>query len=357
MTVMHRLTCVGLSIAAVAACSRMEKHSQTAGPAAPAVLEGSWQVEDIDHRGMIDNAMVRIDFGAAGRISGRGGCNSFTGALTYADGVATVGPLAVTKKMCAPALMDLEAKFFNRLQGALRASMTEDGALVLSDEEGRLLMRLMDDQSAAAAPAVRASGEVTWEPAAPLPENVFLRVKLLDVSKMDVAAETLAEAKLPIGEGPPVAFSLAADGPVDPRARLSVSAQVSDGAALYFISDTNNPVSPETGAAEMSIRLKAVDAMAGTGAGGQTVTPSPIAYRCGGEIFQVAFEAGAAYVTLADGTVHTLDRLNAADDPEAPRTFTDGRLTFVQETEGMAGLRVLFARGRMVPAPCERVEG
>jgi len=216
-----------------------------------------------------------------------------------------------------------------------------------------------DPQSASpAAPAVTASGEAMWEPAAPLPENAFLRVKLLDVSKMDVAAETLAEAKLPIGEGPPVAFSLAAEGPLDPRARLSVSAQVSDGASLYFISDTSNPVSTETGAAEMKIRLKAVDAMgAGTGAGGQRVTPSPVAYRCGEEIFNVAFEAGAAYVTLADGTVHTLNRLNADDDPEAPRTFTDGRLTFVQETEGMAGPRVLFARGRMVPALCERVEG
>jgi hypothetical protein len=39
--------------------------------------------------------------------------------------------------------------------------------------------------------------------------------------------------------------------------------------------------------------------------------------------------------------------------PEQARTFTNGRLTFVQEAEG-GGSRVLFARGRMLPSPCAR---
>jgi hypothetical protein len=47
-----------------------------------------------------------------------------------------------------------------------------------------------------------------------------------------------------------------------------------------------------------------------------------------------------------------LSRVNPDADPEVPRQYSNGRLTFIHETEGMAGRRVLFARGRMVPQPC-----
>lgn len=336
----------------------------------PDRLEGSWQVEDIDNQGVIDNAMVRVDFSADGRVSGRGGCNTFGGAYAYADGVATFGALAATEMACAPALMDMEAKFFNRLQGELAVSMTEDGALVLSDDEGRILMRRMDDAEAArsksydeerqantpspAPRGVSASGEVTWPAGATLPEGAFLRVKLIDVSRVDVASQTLDEVKFPITGRPPVVFALTNKAAVDPSASLSVSAQISDGAALHFVSDTNNPVSSVDGASEMRISLVLVNASPGTGVGGLPVTPSPDFYECGGERFALAFEAGAAYVTMPDGALEKLDRLEADADPEAPRTFTNGRLTFVQETEGAAGPLVRFARGKMALSPCAR---
>jgi hypothetical protein len=51
------------------------------------------------------------------------------------------------------------------------------------------------------------------------------------------------------------------------------------------------------------------------------------------------------------GVTETLQRLNAqGTDPEAPRIFTNGRMTFTQEIEG--GRAVTFARGRMAPVPC-----
>lgn len=339
----------------------------------PGRLDGSWQVEDIDNRGVIDNAMVRIDFGADGRVSGRGGCNTFGGAYAYADGVATLSALAATEIACAPALMDMEAKFFSRLQGELAASVTEDGALILSDDEGRILMRRMDDaeaarsksydeerQAGATAPSlaqqvVSASGEITWPTGATLPEGAFLRVKLIDVSRMDVASQTLDEARLPITGGPPVAFTLTSEAAIDPRTSLSVSAQISDGAALHFVSDTNNPVPSVEGASEMRISLVPVDASPGTGVGALPVTPSPDFYECSGERFAVAFETGAAYVTMPDGTLEKLDRLEAVADPEAPRTFTNGRLTVVQEMEGAAGSLVRFARGKMALSSCARL--
>jgi len=95
----------------------------------------------------------------------------------------------------------------------------------------------------------------------------------------------------------------------------------------------------------------------GSGAGGRGITPIPDSYRCGDEIFKVAFENGMAYVSLADGSMVMLSRLikPGGEDPEAPRLYTDGRLSFVQEIEG--GRAVRFARGRMARIVCERVPG
>jgi hypothetical protein len=85
------------------------------------------------------------------------------------------------------------------------------------------------------------------------------------------------------------------------------------------------------------------------------ITPTPDSYRCGEEVFKLAFEEGAAYATLPDNSTVSLPRLRAStgSDPEAPRVFTDGRLTFTQEIEG--GRAIRFARGRMVPVLCVRL--
>ena len=103
----------------------------------------------------------------------------------------------------------------------------------------------------------------------------------------------------------------------------------------------------------MEVRLTFVASGRGDPARG-VVTPSPTTYRCGNETFRVAFEEQRAYITMPDSSLLTLRRLADGRDPEQPRTFSDGRMTFVQETEGTGGPRVLFARGRMVPAECSR---
>jgi heat shock protein HslJ len=74
--------------------------------------------------------------------------------------------------------------------------------------------------------------------------------------------------------------------------------------------------------------------------------------RCGDEDFQVRFTATEAQVSGPGGVTETLQRLNAQGaDPEAPRVFTNSRMTFTQEIEG--GRKITFARGRMAPVACE----
>lgn len=92
------------------------------------------------------------------------------------------------------------------------------------------------------------------------------------------------------------------------------------------------------------LTLRPADALA--------MAPGDLSLRCGDQDAQVRFSATEARVLLPDGAVEVLPRLNAQGvDPEAPRVFSNGRMTFVQEIEG--GRAVTFARGRMAPVPCQ----
>ena len=86
------------------------------------------------------------------------------------------------------------------------------------------------------------------------------------------------------------------------------------------------------------------------------VTPAPTVYRCGGDTFKVVFEEDRASVTLPDGLLMTLARLESTNAVSSARTFTNGRLTFVEEKMDGQESRVLFARGRMAPVPCTRAK-
>ena len=82
-----------------------------------------------------------------------------------------------------------------------------------------------------------------------------------------------------------------------------------------------------------------------------SIGPRPTSYRCGAEVLQFAFEASQAYVTLPDGTTITLAPSTVPDAPASRRTFSDGRLTVIEDTSE-SHTRVLFARARMRPRPC-----
>jgi hypothetical protein len=163
----------------------------------------------------------------------------------------------------------------------------------------------------------------------------------------------LARQTFTAKQGPPFAFSLAVSAAsVDPRATLSLFADIRDGRRQLYVADSPNTV-PAQGAKGLELRLRFVASARGEPASG-VLTPSPGTYRCGEETFKIAFESLRAFVTLPDGSLVTLERRFSGGKQEQSRTFSNGRLTFVQEGEGAEGSRVLFARGRMLPSPCTR---
>jgi Heat shock protein len=108
----------------------------------PATLGGTWLVEDIDGKGVVDDLQTTLEIRRDGSFGGNAGCNSYFGSLTDADeNKVAFGAAGATRKMCVPAVMDQETKFFEALTRA--AGWTrEDSILRLSDAAGGELLRL-----------------------------------------------------------------------------------------------------------------------------------------------------------------------------------------------------------------------
>lgn len=76
----------------------------------------------------------------AGRVSGSGGCNRFTGGWTGTAEALSIGPLAGTMMACEEPAMAVEAAVLRHLSEARRAAIG-DGRLDLVGEGGAVLLR------------------------------------------------------------------------------------------------------------------------------------------------------------------------------------------------------------------------
>ena len=99
-----------------------------------------WRLEDIEGRGVIDSLNSPLTIADDGRVSGHAGCNQMSGTATVSGASIRFGPLATTRRMCAPSIMDQEQKFLAAL-GRVESWRTENGLLYLMDDGGRELLR------------------------------------------------------------------------------------------------------------------------------------------------------------------------------------------------------------------------
>ncbi len=104
----------------------------------PALMPSDWQVVSVAGSTLADDAGVTIDF-AEGRISGRSGCNRYTGPVTLGEGTIDVGLLAVTRMACPGAAGVTEGSFLRALDRADGYRIVR-GDLELSDSD-RVVLR------------------------------------------------------------------------------------------------------------------------------------------------------------------------------------------------------------------------
>lgn len=98
-----------------------------------------WVAETINGKPVIEPGRVTLSF-ADGRVSGRGGCNLYSGPVEYGDGSLKVGALISTKMACmANGVMQQETTYLTTLEAA-RSYGNQNGRLVISTPSGEALV-------------------------------------------------------------------------------------------------------------------------------------------------------------------------------------------------------------------------
>jgi heat shock protein HslJ len=96
------------------------------------LLAGDWRVERLGGEAPPAGVEITLAFdAAAGRVSGRGGCNRYTGPFALTGEGLAIGPLAMTRMACPGPAMAQEQAFAAAIAGVTGFSIAEDGALVL----------------------------------------------------------------------------------------------------------------------------------------------------------------------------------------------------------------------------------
>lgn len=113
--------------------------------------------------------------------------------------------------------------------------------------------------------AEQVTGTVTYLQRIALPTNAVIQVQLADVSLADAPAKVIAEKSINLGQRQvPVAFSLSVDpAKIDPKHTYAVSAKITVGGELRFISDRSYPVLTKGNPAHVEIIVRQAAAPGG----------------------------------------------------------------------------------------------
>lgn len=122
--------------------AKTSDQSLTACGGAPLDLltGGEWLVEDIAERGIVDASHATLIFSADGRVAGAASCNLYSAAFNLTGEGLSLGPIAMTRMMCPPALMEQENRFAAALEAAASFDIGETGALLLKSAKGETLL-------------------------------------------------------------------------------------------------------------------------------------------------------------------------------------------------------------------------
>jgi len=120
-------------------------------------------------------------------------------------------------------------------------------------------------------PSGKVTGSITYRERIALPPDAVVRVALLDVSRMDVAATLIAETTIVPQHAVPIPFELVYDPErIDPRMVYAVRATILRGDNYLFVTDTHYPVLTRGHGESVDLVLKR------SGGGSAAVAPAPL---------------------------------------------------------------------------------
>jgi len=135
---MRHLKSVILAVAIVTGIAACES-AVSDDDRADRLSQQDWVAETIGGTPVINPGRVTLSFGE-GRVSGRGGCNLYSGPVEVGKGTLKIGPLISTKMACVDnGLMPQESTYLTALQSAQRYSFGADGKLTITTSSGALV--------------------------------------------------------------------------------------------------------------------------------------------------------------------------------------------------------------------------
>jgi heat shock protein HslJ len=120
------------------------------------LINTEWLLEAISNINVMERIQTTLHFDSTHHISGQGGCNLYGAEISLKNETPqtsqelkfTVLAIAVTRKLCAPVVMEQETRYFQFLQEAQRLRR-EDADLLLCVEDGQTCLRFTQLRSTA----------------------------------------------------------------------------------------------------------------------------------------------------------------------------------------------------------------
>jgi heat shock protein HslJ len=125
---MKHLLTAGLLAAGLIGCAATAPQLET---------EHSYKVEWIGERPLIDRSHLTITLGDDGRAYGNAGCNHWFAGYQLDGDKLSFSAAGSTRKMCAEALMEQEARFLDSLSKVQRWDLNSIGQLQLWPANGK----------------------------------------------------------------------------------------------------------------------------------------------------------------------------------------------------------------------------
>jgi heat shock protein HslJ len=218
-------------------------------PQAATTLTGvTWQATSYNNgRQAVVNVLASTEittlFGEDGAVTGSAGCNTYRGVYSVTGDQIGIGPLAMTRKLCAnpEGIMQQEMAYAQALATAATYTIQGD-TLELHTSSGALAARYKamsaaDKPEGVGQPSGLLTGTVTYRQRITLPAGSVIEVQLRDVSKADVAAEVIASQTITTtGQNVPIPFTLVYDpAQIDSRYTYALGVRITINGQLRWI--------------------------------------------------------------------------------------------------------------------------
>ena len=106
----------------------------------PEKLPGTWLVDSIQGKAIIAKSKAQLVFTDKNMLTGSASCNNISTSYSSQNNTLKIAPIAVTRKMCVPSLMDQEAVLLKALSKVKRFQLN-NGELSMLDQQGSLQLK------------------------------------------------------------------------------------------------------------------------------------------------------------------------------------------------------------------------